>query len=62
MFTPEVISKLRTCNTPSEMEEIMQNIVLHDKEYVEKKVALDYKLLEAVKAKELSYKVLYDII
>lgn len=62
LFTPEIISKLRTCNTPSEMEEIMQNIVLHDKEYVEKKVALDYKLLNAVKAKELSYKVLYDII
>lgn len=62
LFTPEIVSKLRTCNSPSEMEEIMQNIVLYDEEYKNKKVALDYKLLDAVKSHELSYKVLYDII
>lgn len=62
LFTDDVIARLRACNSPSEMEEVIKDIVRNDKEYIEKEVSLDVKLIKEIKAGNLSYRCLYDIL
>lgn len=62
LFTTEMITRLRTANSAGDMEQMVKDIVLKDDEYVRKKVAIDYKILEDIKAGTVSYRALYDLI
>lgn len=61
IFNDEIIESLRGLNEPRDMEKYLKDLVLQGKEYKEKRVALEYKLLDSVKSGELSYKELYTL-
>lgn len=60
-FDDELIENLRGLSEPRDMEKYLKDLLLHTKSYVERKVALDFKLLDSIKSGELSYRCLYDL-
>lgn len=61
-FTQDLIEELRQINNPLDMEVFLKEYLFNNEEYKAKKVALEYKLLDAIKEGKLSYKCLFTIL
>lgn len=61
LFDDQIIEDLRGYSEPRDMEKYLKDMLLRNEQFVSKRVALDYKLLDSIRTGELSYKELYTL-
>lgn len=61
LFDDQIIEDLRGYAEPRDMEKYLKDMLLRNEQFVSKRVALDYKLLDSIRTGELSYKELYTL-